>query len=714
MSHGERVSGAKLEGTALEAREEDLKAIAEALMSALDDAMPAVLGAIGVTGPEAIARGLAVMEGPEATELSAEERSLIERTLHELVDRGSAAADQRPAPVAEEAAPPAQATEALEAAAARPRLPPMEMWIEAALRDERVTAFGAGTGGGVPVLVWRVLCDQLVDGPLPGPAKSSLLWAAAQTARRMQSQEGTLLAAERKRALDRARGDAEGLAYAAELAALVLERQGNTDRALSLRMEDVLPAFAQLGDDRRAVRVLVWVGDQLQERGRMEEALAIRRRELPIREEQGQIMERAVVRTKIADALMARGEHGEAMRLFRDALRVLETAEDPRNQAITLGKIARLLSLSGKHDEALRLRREREIPIYQRLGDEPALAAAAGGVADTLLAQGHVAEGLRVRRDEELAIYERLGDVKQKAHTLGKMADALHLTGRFDEALATYRQAAAMFERSGEERSRFTAETRITDMLERQGHLDEALRRRRDELAVCERTGDERGCAITLAKIAEGLHRQRKSSEALEILLRRVLPLFERLEMLAERAHVLGTVGDILLDGGKAAEALERYRESLPLVQRTGDLRVEGLVLLKLAAAHHALKRHDEAIRILTKEAAPLFRRTGNVRDRATAMQQAAAIHEVRQQLDAAVRILKEDVVGELERAGEEQRLIGERARLALLCLKRNAAGDRALARDLLRRARKAAEARGMPYAQEIRKMQKQFKLEPS
>ena len=66
------------------------------------------------------------------------------------------------------------------------------------------------------------------------------------------------------------------------------------------------------------------------------------------------------------------------------------------------------------------------------------------------------------------------------------------------------------------------------------------------------------------------------------------------------------------------------------------------------------------------------------------------------------------------ERAGDEQSLIAERARLALVCLKRNGAGDRQLARDLLHTARRAAEARGMPYAHEIRKMQRLFKLEPN
>jgi tetratricopeptide (TPR) repeat protein len=725
----------------------DPEAVVEAIMAALEDSLPAFLAAAG--GAKRLAQ---VVEEASGGELPEEERSFLQRTLARL-RQTEAAAPTPPEDRGEEKSPAAE-ERAPETGAARPGPHLLTAWIQAALRDERVKALARGDGA-LPPLAWEALCVEIRKGPLPAEARSGMLWSVAEVAGALGSVEGRLSAAQHKRALDRERGDDHGLSRSAELAASILERQGRRDLALSIRMEDVVPALERTGEAAPLAKLLSQIGDQLYHGGKLEEALFARRRELALREELGQIVFRAVVRTKIADVLMARGANDEALRIYRDALRTLETQEDPRNQAITLNKIARLLTLGGKQEEALRLRREREIPIHERLGDDEARATAASGIADALMSQGRVAEALRVRREEELPIHERLGDdearataasgiadalmsqgrvaealrvrreeelpiherlgdTKKKAATLGAIADALFILWRDDEALAAYKQVAEIFKSVGDTKGLFIAESRISDVLERQGRLDEAQRRRHEELAAVARAGDEKGQAILLAKIGQVLHKQGKGSEALAVLQGRALPVFQRFEMLSEQAHVLLQIGRILLGAGKPTDALRSCREALQLVQRAGDLRVEGIILHQMADAYRALGKDDEALRVLTKEAAPLLRRSGNVRERVSAMVQAAAIHEARRQLDAAVRILKEEVVAELERIGDEQGLIHERARLALACLKRNAHGDRPLARELLRRARAAAEARRMPYAQEIRKMQKLFKLEPS
>jgi tetratricopeptide (TPR) repeat protein len=88
----------------------------------------------------------------------------------------------------------------------------------------------------------------------------------------------------------------------------ILQARGRLDEALAIRREKELPVFERLGDVRELAITHGQIADILQDRGQLDEALAIRReKQLPVYERLGAVRELVVSRVKIAMALLRRG-----------------------------------------------------------------------------------------------------------------------------------------------------------------------------------------------------------------------------------------------------------------------------------------------------------------------------------------------------------------------------------------------------------------------
>ncbi|WP_145616000.1 CHAT domain-containing protein, partial [Nitrospirillum bahiense] len=129
--------------------------------------------------------------------------------------------------------------------------------------------------------------------------------------------------------------------------------------------------FERLGDVRSRAATMGQIADILTTRGQTDEALRLWREDvLPAFERLDDVRSRAVTMGKIADILTTRGQTDEALRIRREEeLPVYERLGDVRSRAVTMGQIADILTTRGQTDEALRIRREEELPVYERLGD---------------------------------------------------------------------------------------------------------------------------------------------------------------------------------------------------------------------------------------------------------------------------------------------------------------------------------------------------------
>jgi tetratricopeptide (TPR) repeat protein len=379
-----------------------------------------------------------------------------------------------------------------------------------------------------------------------------------------------------------------------------------------------------------------------------------------------------------------------------------------------LDELGRLLYSVGDYDGALVHWRDRELPIYERLGDERSRAFTMGQIADILEARGELDEALRIRREEELPIYERLGDVCSRAITMGQIAEVLTLRGELDEALRIRREEELpIYERLGDVRSRAITMGNTADILATRGELDEALRiRREEELPIYERLGDDRSRAVTMGQIADILAARGELDEALRIRREEELPIYERLGDVRSRAITMGKIADILAARGELDEALRiRREEELPIYERLGDVRSRAITMGKMADILATRGELDEALRIRREEELPIYERLGDVRSRAITKGKIANILAARGELDEALRIYREEVLPVLERLNGVRSLIVSRTNVARMLIRRAAVGDKEEADQLLLLALADAERLCLPDAKEIRALRKEAEL---
>ena len=309
---------------------------------------------------------------------------------------------------------------------------------------------------------------------------------------------------------------------------------------------------------------------------------------------------RALLLGKRADALQARGEFDKALRIWNEEeLPIYEALGNKPALAVTKGKIAEVLQVRGDLDEALRIRKEEELPVYEVLGDKRALAVTKGQIADVLQVRGDLDEALRIRKEEELPIYAALGDKRSLAMTKGKIADVLQVRGDLDEALRIWtEELLPTFESLGDKRSLAVTKGKIADVLQVRGDLDEALRiRTEEELPVYEALGDKRSLAMTKGNIADVLQARGDLDEALRIRTEEALPVYEALGDKRSLAMTKGNIADVLEARGDLDEALRiRTEEELPVYEALGDKRELAVTKGRIADVLEARGDLDEAL----------------------------------------------------------------------------------------------------------------------
>jgi len=217
-------------------------------------------------------------------------------------------------------------------------------------------------------------------------------------------------------------------------------RHGLLERALEAAYE-ALDIALQMEDELEVAFAWGLIGDALQARGRLDEAVIVwQQREIPIHEKLGNEREGAIALHKIAEVLKLRERFSEALQILREeVIPVFERRRDVRSRAIALGLIADIFQAQGNLDSALQIRQTEELPIYELLGEVRSKAITIGKIAGILHARGEYARALEIRQTQEKPIYERLGETRELAVCLGRTAEILHSLGRIDEAIRVRR-----------------------------------------------------------------------------------------------------------------------------------------------------------------------------------------------------------------------------------------------------------------------------------
>lgn len=146
----------------------------------------------------------------------------------------------------------------------------------------------------------------------------------------------------------------------------------------------------------------------------------------------------AQARVMLARILYNRRSYDESLEQAEQARGLAEVDGDTRTVADAWGQVGDILHDRGELDEALRIRKEKQLPIYEKLGDVHSAATTWGKIGDILSYRGQLDEALRIRKEKELPVYEKLGDVRSAVVTWAQVGAIRGTQGHLDEAISIY------------------------------------------------------------------------------------------------------------------------------------------------------------------------------------------------------------------------------------------------------------------------------------
>lgn len=336
--------------------------------------------------------------------------------------------------------------------------------------------------------------------------------------------------------------------------------------------EEFVTELRTVAEDERLRALAVGMLAELwARRGRQGEAMLLRiQEELPVWSRLGEQREWAVTLGKVATLLVARGQITQAREMLKARQDAFEALGDGRGRAQTLLALADISLLQGALDEAQELLEGEVIPGFAWIGDEREGAVAQGKLAEVWEARGGIEEALRIRQGQ-LPVFERLGDLRERAVTLGKIAALYQEQGDFQAAMDLRRQELQVYEQRGEERDRAICLGAIADLLFEQGALEEVLRiRREEELPVYRRLGDLRSWAVAQGQVAEVLARQGDFLGALRLRMEEELPVYQRLGLVRDVVVGRTNIALLLRVLGRVEEARAHLEEVLPIAREHG------------------------------------------------------------------------------------------------------------------------------------------------
>ena len=305
--------------------------------------------------------------------------------------------------------------------------------------------------------------------------------------------------------------------------------------------QEVARVLEELAD----CRFMVGMSDQAQS------AYALARRQL-----RGDTVRLAGIIEKEARIDHRRRKYSQAMRRITRGLRALEGAPG-RQAGVARSLLTRRYAFSrfsqGRIDEALHwagiAANEAEDAV------DPDALAQAYEMLNAIYAGSGRKEDLPYGR-LALQAYRELGNLPRQGHCLNNLAVQEFTHGRWNEALASYRQASDIFRRIGDTASEVNALYNQAELLVCQRRYDDAEDLLPSVLRIARALEDDELVALALREQARTLAGSGDAAAALTMLAE-VRGRFEALDEPAEARRTDVVRAEVLLDADRAAEAGE-------------------------------------------------------------------------------------------------------------------------------------------------------------
>ncbi|HEX6810867.1 MAG TPA: serine/threonine-protein kinase [Planctomycetota bacterium] len=401
-----------------------------------------------------------------------------------------------------------------------------------------------------------------------------------------------------------------------ELASTLLPR-GKLREAETQCRQALAMATELLGsEDREVARCNDQLGSILAELGNHRESMQSHQRAVTILGLGGvEDVELARSLTNLGAATKNVGDLMEAERLQRRALAIVSArlGEEHVQVATTLDGLSLVLLEQGRHVEAEELaRRAHELDCKLLGEDHPSFGSSLNRLASTLTFQGRLVEAETMFRRALETWLRLLGDDHPDvAIALANVGFVLMEQGNAREAERYYRDALALLRRLLGDEHPYVAGAlgNLASSLTDQWRLEEAEKLWQEALAMRRNLLGDRHPSVGTCSIQLGavLNRQSRFEDA-ERLTREAIGLFQELDLPVLLAGAWTSLGGVLNEAGKPAEAEAALRQSLSLRSETGGegdpLRATTLIGLGKSLAEQgqlaeAEQLHERSLELL-------------------------------------------------------------------------------------------------------------------
>ena len=351
-------------------------------------------------------------------------------------------------------------------------------------------------------------------------------------------------------------------------------------------------------------------------------------------------------------------EHDRAKPSVETLVRLAERLAQPVSAFLdgqdgVSGKVLEVLASRGR-GELARRQYEAARAVFTELA-ELAEACRHGGMArQATVGLGEAELGLRrleeARRHLEraLAAAREAEDAGVECRALHGLATVEHRGSHFPQAVRLYKEAVGVLPRLGGAEPVLAGEIHLYlgTVLGRMGHVDDAVAAYTEAQALFEGAAHPERVGEALMGLGNVLSTNGDLASALG-LYERARALFEQYEDLQDVAYVRNSLGILMLQTGRAPEALEHFGVSLAIKQRLGDGVGECRTLTELARAYFVTGDRGRA----AATAAQAIARSG-----------AVGLPDEAARARMVVGVLAAEA-GELGRGGEEMLLAAQQCR---------------------------------------------------
>ncbi|MFI0420781.1 tetratricopeptide repeat protein [Spongiactinospora sp. 9N601] len=244
-----------------------------------------------------------------------------------------------------------------------------------------------------------------------------------------------------------------------------------------------------------------------------------------------------------------------------------------------------------------------------RLGDRHGEGQALNNLGPALRQVRRFDEAI-ITCEQAAAIFREMGDRHGEGLALGNLGLALEQVRRFDEAITAHEQAGVIYREMGDRHGEGRAVNNLGLALREVGRFDEAITAHEQAGVIFREMGDRHGEGLALGNLGLALEQVRRFDEAITAH-EQAAAIYREMGDRHGEGRAVNNLGLALREVGRFDEAITTCEQAAAIYREMGDRHGEGLAVNNLGLALQQVRRFDEAI-TAHEQAAAIYREMGD------------------------------------------------------------------------------------------------------